>query len=205
MPNTYPFSCNSQPHVIHLATMYSVADLRGGQAITIEGTPFLILSAKFSRKSQGKANCVTKIRNLKSEAVISKTFSGAEKIEAADVGYRHVQFLYSDDSVFTFMDLNSYDQFELSAKIVGDGGKYLVEGMELDVLVYDELPIAVKIPITVELKVVETTPGVRGDTAQGGAKPATLETGYTIQVPLFVNEGDTVKVNTERGEYVERI
>lgn len=185
--------------------MYSVADLRAGQAITMENTPFLILSAAFSRKSQGKANCVTKIKNLKTGAVISKTFSGADKVEQADIGYRHAQFLFSAGETYTFMDLRSYDQFELGEDAIGEGKQYLVDGLELDVLVYDENPIAVKMPVTVDLKVIETTPGVKGDTATGGTKPATLESGCIVSVPLFVHEGDTVKVNTEKGEYVERV
>ena len=185
--------------------MYSVADLRAGQAIEIEGKPFLVLSAKFSRKSQGRANCRTKIKNLKTGAVIQKTFSGSEQVPEADVGFKHVQFLYENNNIYTFMDLTSYDQFELAAELVGDAKQYLKDGMELDVLTFDEQPIAVKLPVTVDLEVKETTPGLRGDTAQGGTKPATLETGFKVQVPLFVNEGDKVKVNTERGEYVERV
>lgn len=185
--------------------MYSVADLRAGQAITLEDNPFLILSAAFSRKSQGKANCVTKIKNMKTGAVISKTFSGADKVEQAEIGYRHVQFLYSAGQIYTFMDLSSYDQFELTEDAVGESKQYLMDGSEMDVLVYDNAPIGIKIPITVELKVTETVPGVKGDTAQGGTKPATLESGFTVNVPLFINEGDTIKINTERGEYVERV
>ena len=185
--------------------MYSVADLRAGHAIEIDNAPYLILSAALSRKSQGRPNCVTKLKNLSTGATIQKTFVGSEKISPADVSYRHMQFLYQEDPRFTFMDLNSYDQFSLSADVVSDARKYLTEGMELDVLTYDGKPIAVKLPITVDLKVSETTPGVKGDTATGGTKPAKLETGLTVQVPLFVNEGDAIRINTERGEYIERV
>jgi len=185
--------------------MYSVADLRPGQTIAIEGMPFVVLSAQFSRKSQGKGNCVTKIRNLRTGAIIQKTFIGSEKIAEADAGYRHVQYLYRNGGMFTFMDLASYDQFELPEETVGSGKDYLTDGRELDALVFDEKPIALKLPVTVDLRVTETTPGVRGDTATGGTKAATLETGATVQVPLFVKEGDTVRINTERGEYVERV
>ncbi len=184
--------------------MYSVADLRTGQAIEVEGQPFLILSAKFGRKSKGKANNVTKLRNLKTGSVISKTFSGADQITQADVGYRHVQYLFGSDDMFTFMDLKDYNQFELPVESVGDAKLYLVDGLELDVLLFDDQPIAVRLPATVDLLIKETIPGVRGDTAQGGTKPATLETGLTIHVPLFISEGEKVRVNTERGEYVER-
>jgi elongation factor P len=185
--------------------MYSVAELRPGQAIEIEGTPFLVLTAQFSRKSQGKGNCVTKIKNLKTGAIIQRTFIGSEKLAPADVGFRHVQFLYKNGDVFTFMDLETFDQFDLGKDVVGEGGNYLTDGLELDALLFDEKPIGLKLPVTVQLKVTETMPGVKGDTATGGTKPATLETGYQVHVPLFVNEGDTIKVNTERGEYVERV
>lgn len=184
--------------------MYSLNELKAGLAIEVENEPFLVLAAKFGRKSQGQANNVTKLKNLKTGAVISKTFSGDMKVQPAEVGYRHVQFLFGDGDTYTFMDLNDYNQFELGADKVGDSKDYLVEGGELDVLVYKENPIGIKLPATVILKVKETPPGVRGDTAQGGSKPATFENGFVLQVPLFVNEGDKVKINTERGEYVER-
>src|SRR3989344_3812964 len=151
-------------------SMYAVAELRPGQAVEIEGVPYLVLTAQFSRKSQGKGNCVTKIKNLKTGSIIQRTFIGSEKLAPADVGFRHVQYLYKKDGVFTFMDLESYDQFELRQDIVLE---------------------------------MENMPGVKGDTATGGTKPATMETGLVLHVPLFVNEGDMIKVNTERGEYVE--
>ena len=147
----------------------------------------------------------TKLKNLKTGSVINKTFSGETKIAPADVGYRHVQFLFGGDDSYTFMDLNDYNQFELQPDLVGDTKDYLIDGMELDLFIYNEQPIGVKLPPSVNLEVKETTPGVKGDTATGGTKPATLETGIVINVPLFVNEGDKVKVNTERGEYVERV
>ncbi len=147
----------------------------------------------------------TKLKNLKTGSVINKTFSGETKIPPADVGYRHVQFLFGSDGSYTFMDLNDYNQFELTSDLVGETKDYLTDGMELDLFIYNEQPIGVKLPPAVTLEVKETTPGVKGDTATGGTKPATLETGVVISVPLFVNEGDKVKVNTERGEYVERV
>lgn len=147
----------------------------------------------------------TKLKNLKTGSVINKTFSGETKIAPADVGYRHVQFLFGNDESYTFMDLNDYNQFELQPDLVGETKDYLIDGMELDLFIYNEQPIGVKLPPSVNLEVKETTPGVKGDTATGGTKAATLETGVVINVPLFVNEGDKVKVNTERGEYVERV
>ena len=185
--------------------MYSVAELRPGQAIDLEGTPYLVLYAQFSRKSQSKGNCVTRIKNLKTGAVVQKTFIGSEKVLPAEVGYRHVQFLYRHGDAFACMDLSTYDQFDLRSDLVSDAAAYLKEGLELDLLVFDEKPIAVQLPITVDLKITETMPGVRGDTATGGTKPAKLESGLTVHVPLFIGEGETVRINTERGEYVERV
>lgn len=185
--------------------MYSLADLKAGVAVAIDGDPYLILKSQFSKQGRQGGVTSTKLKNLKTGSVIQKTFQGNDKLEPADIGYRHVQFLYGDGTTFTFMDLGSYDQFELSKEIDEEEREFLVDGMELDVLTHEENPIAIKLPVTVDLTVKSTTPGVRGDTAQGGTKPATLENGTVIQVPLFVNEEDTVRVNTERREYIERV
>jgi len=185
--------------------MYSLADLKSGLAIIVDGDPCIILKSQFSKQGRQGGVASTRLKNLKTGATIQRSFQGSDKLEPADIGYRHVQYLYGDEKGGTFMDLESYDQFELSSEIIGEAAEYLTDGTELDALLYEEQPIAIKLPITVELKVEETTPGVKGDTAQGGTKPAKLASGVTIQVPLFVHEGDTVKVNTERGEYVERV
>ncbi len=184
--------------------MYTITELKPGKAITIDGEPFLILTADFSRKSQSKANMQTKLKNLKTGSIIAKNFQGSEKIEPAEVGYRHVQYLYVNQGKRAFMDLETYDQFELSDDSLGDVVSYMIDGMEVDALTYDGNPIGIKLPATVILTVVETSPGLRGDTATGGNKPAKLDSGVSLNVPLFVNEGDRIKVNTERGEYVER-
>ncbi len=125
-------------------------------------------------------------------------------MEPADVGHRKVQYLYKDATGMTFMDLQSYDQFTLNAETVGDAIDFLIEGQECDAMMFEEQPIGIGTAATVDLKIVETIPGVKGDTATGGTKPATLETGYVVSVPLFLNEGDKVKVNTETGEYMAR-
>ncbi|MFH0769821.1 MAG: elongation factor P [Candidatus Peregrinibacteria bacterium] len=184
--------------------MYEITDLKPGRAIQIDGIPYLIISSQFGRKSQSKANMQCKIKNLKTGAVIPKNFQGSEQIEQADIGYRHVQFLYSDGESFTFMDLSSYDQFALPKDVVGEAANYLFEGLELDALLFEENPIGITLPSTVDIKVIETSPGVRGDTATGGTKPAKLISGFSVAVPLFISEGDTVKVNTETGEYMRK-
>lgn len=185
--------------------MYTITDLKPGRAITLDGEPFLILTSQFGRKSQSKANMQTKLKNLKTGAIVARNFQGSEKIEPAAVGYRHVQYLYGNNGSRTFMDLESYDQFEFTDDALGEIVDFLVDGMELDALVYDDNPIGVQLPVTVTMKVIETMPGVKGDTASGGNKPAKLESGATVNVPLFINEGDTIKVNTESYSYIERV
>lgn len=185
--------------------MYTITDLKPGRAITLDGQPYLVLASQFGRKSQSKANMQCKLKNLKTGAIVARNFQGSEKIEEADVGYRHVQYLYRDRDACTFMDLETYDQFSLPAPVLESVVPYLVEGVEVDALLYDSNPIGIQLPSTVVLKVAETSPGVRGDTATGGGKPATLETGLAITVPLFINAGDKVKVNTETGAYKERV
>jgi len=185
--------------------MYVITELKPGRAITLDGQPYLILSSQFGRKSQSKANMQCKLKNLKTGAVVARNFQGSEQVEPADVGYRRVQYLYSSGGAFTFMDLHTYDQFDLRDDVIGEQAQYLVDGQEVDVLVFEEKPIGIQLPATVDLKVIETPPGVRGDTAQGGTKHATLESGLTVNIPLFVNEGDTIKVNTETGEYMARV
>lgn len=184
--------------------MYTITDLKPGRAITLDGEPFLILSSQFGRKSQSKANMQCKLKNLKNGSIVAKNFQGSEKIEPAEVGYRHVQYLYGGNGTRSFMDLQTYDQFELPDETIGDGVQFLTDGMEVDALMFEEKPIGIKLPVTVILEIVETSPGLRGDTAQGGDKPAKLSSGTTINVPLFVKEGEKIKVNTESGEYVER-
>lgn len=185
--------------------MYTITDLKPGRAVNLDGEPYIVLASQFGRKSQSQANMQCKLKNLKTGAIIARNFQGSEKISPADVGYRHVQYLYAGQGTRCFMDLETYDQFELPDETVGDGTQYMIDGMEMDALMYEEKPIGIKMPVTVVLEVVETMPGVKGDTASGGGKPAKLNSGVTINVPLFVKEGEKIKVNTESGEYVERV
>ncbi len=185
--------------------MYTITDLKPGRAVTLDGEPFIVLASQFGRKSQSQANMQCKLKNLKTGSIVARNFQGSEKIEPAAVGYRHVQYLYKNQGMCSFMDLETYDQFDLPEEMIGDGLKFMIDGLEVDALMYEEKPIGIKLPVTVTLVVSETSPGVRGDTATGGGKPATLSSGAVINVPLFVNEGDRIKVNTEKGEYVERV
>ena len=185
--------------------MYTITDLKPGRAITLDGEPYLILSSQFGRKSQSKANMQCKLKNLKTGAIVARNFQGSEKIEEADIGYRKVQYLYNDGALYTFMDLQSYDQFFLNGEETGAVAPYLVEGGEVDALLFGDKPIGIQLKATVDLKVVETMPGVKGDTATGGNKPAKLESGLSVNVPLFINEGDVIRVNTETGSYMSRV
>ncbi|MDD5623683.1 MAG: elongation factor P [Candidatus Peribacteraceae bacterium] len=185
--------------------MYEITELKPGRAVQLDGIPYLIVSSQFGRKSQSKANMQCKLKNLLTGAVVARNFQGSEQVEPADVGYRRVQYLYNDGTSYTFMDAQSYDQFPLTTEMLGDAVQYLVEGGEVDALMFGEKPIGVQLPSTVDLKVVETMPGVRGDTATGGTKPAKLESGLTVNVPLFIAEGDRIKVNTETGAYMKKV
>jgi elongation factor P len=186
--------------------MYTITDLKPGRAITIDGQPYLVVASQFGRKSQSKANMQCKLKNLKTGAILAKNFQGSEKIEEADVGYKRVQFLYGrDDDGYTFMNLDDYDQFTLQAETLEQVKSFLKEGQEVDALVFDGNAIGIQLPSKVVLTVKETIPGVRGDTATGGGKPATTETGLQVTVPLFINEGDKIRVNTETGAYMERV
>ncbi len=188
-----------------LNAMYTITDLKPGRAITVDGEPYLVVSSQFGRKSQSKANMQCKLKHLKTGAVLAKNFQGSEKIEPADVGYRRVQFLFKAGDEFTFMDQESYDQFVLRADALEDIIPFLIEGGEVDAVMYNDLPIGIQLKATVEMKVIDTIPGVKGDTATGGSKPATLESGLVVNVPLFINVGEKVKVNTETQEYMSRV
>ncbi len=184
--------------------MYDITDLKPGRAIQIDGEPYLVVDSQFGRKSQSKANMQCKLKHLKTGAVIARNFQGSEKIEEADIGHRRCQFLYKANDQYTFMDMETYDQFELSGESLGPAKDYLVDGSDVDALMFEDNPISIQLKSTVEMKVVETMPGVKGDTATGGNKPATLESGLVVNVPLFINEGDKIKINTETGAYMSR-
>lgn len=185
--------------------MYEITDLKPGTAISLDGEPYLVLASQFGRKSQSQANMQTKLKNLLTGAIVARNFQGAEKIDPADISYRRVQYLYSDASAYMFMDLSNYDQFFLSADAIEDVIPFLVEGGDVDACFFGERPIGIRLKPTVDLKVVETSAGVKGDTATGGSKPAKLESGLTVNVPLFIKEGETVRVNTETKQYMMRV
>lgn len=183
----------------------SITDLKVGRIVKIGTDPHAILWTQFLRKQQRKPVMKTKLRNLINGAVIPKTFTAGESFELVEVESRKCQYLYKDAAAGSFMDLETYEQFTIPLETIADQLQFMLEGNEVYVSFYEEKPISLQLPYKVDLKVVDTPPGVKGDTASGGSKPATLETGLTIQVPFFIENGDVIRVNTEEYEYVERV
>jgi elongation factor P len=181
----------------------STAEFKKGLRIVFDGNPYTIVDFQHVKPGKGGAFVRTKLKHLKLGKVIDNTFRSGEKVELVDFEEKHMQFLYKDDR-YNFMDTETYEQLSLSADEVGDAREYLKENIEVDVLYIAGSPTAVELPNFVELAIAQTDPGVRGDTAQGGTKPATLETGAVVQVPLFVNVGDRIKVDTREARYISR-
>jgi elongation factor P len=182
----------------------STAEFKKGLRIVHDGQPYQIVDFQHVKPGKGGAFVRTKLKHMRSGRVIDPTYRSGEKVELVEYEDKHMQFLYRDDR-YHFMDTSSYEQVSLSADEVGEARLYLKENTEVDVLYIDGAPATVEVPNFVELAIAKTDPGVRGDTAQGGTKPATLETGAVVNVPLFLNEGDVVKVDTRTGEYLGRM
>ena len=170
----------------------------------LDGQPHEVLSYQHSKQARGGAVMRTKLKNMISGSIIDRTFRGSEKFEEADVARAKAQYLYSDGGKFIFMDNESYEQFEIGADLIGEKANFLKEGLEIELVKFEERAIGIDLPIKISFEVTETQPGIKGDTAQGGSKPATIETGAIITVPLFVNQGDKIVVDTRDGHYVER-
>jgi elongation factor P len=181
----------------------STAEFRKGLKIELEGNPYTIVDFQHVKPGKGGAFVRTKLRHLKLGTVVDRTFRSGEKFELVDFEQQPMQFMYRDD-LFHFMNLETYEQIALSRVEVGDAADYLKDDMEVEVAYINGQPSAVELPTFAELRVVKTDPGVRGDTASGGSKPATLETGAVVSVPLFINEGDVLKIDTRTGAYIER-
>ena len=179
-------------------------DLRPGNKIELDGAPFLVVEYQHHKPGKGAAMVRTKLRNLRTGALIDRTFRPDEKLSPASLEERQAQFLYRQGDTYIFMDVDTYEQFTVTATQLGEAGAYLKEEMEVTILFYREEVIGVDLPIVVELTVEETEPGVRGDTASGGSKPAKLETGMVIQVPLFIEVGTRIRVDTRTGTYIAR-
>lgn len=184
--------------------MISTNDFHTGLTIELEGEVYAVVDFQHVKPGKGSAFVRSKLRNVKTGFTIERTFRAGEKIPRAHIDYREMQYLYSSGEDNFFMDTSTYEQINLSDEKLGDNKKYLKENMIIGVQMYEGAPIGVELPNSVELVVVETDPGLRGDTASGGTKPATLETGAVVQVPLFVNIGEVIRVDTRTGQYLER-
>ena len=185
--------------------MFSTGELKKGVTIELEGALYQILDWQHIKVGRGSAQVRLKLRDIRRGHTIERTFQAGEKFPRARLDRHVVQFLYSDGNLHYFMDVESFEQTMLSQEQLGNAINYLKEGMSLDILTYKDEPISVELPNSVELEVVETGPVFKGDTATAGNKLAKLETGITIQVPLFMNNGDIVRVDTRTGEYLERV
>lgn len=169
-----------------------------------QNEPYQIVEFEHHKPGKGAAVVRTRLKNLITGLTIDPTFRSGDKVEIPDLHDREVQFLYNISHVYHFMDPSTYDQFEVNSTILGSEAQFLVEGLNVFLLFYKGLPISIEIPKNVVLNVVECSPAVRGDTVSGATKPAKFQTGHSCQVPLFINEGDRIKVDTRTGEYIER-
>lgn len=184
--------------------MYSTTDLRKGLKIEIDGTPFEIIEFQHFKPGKGGAMVRTKLRNILNGRVLDNTFRSGEKVERPNLESRDMQFLYHEGEQLVFMDMTTYDQMHMDAEATDGKANYLKDGQECRVLLYNEKPLDIEIPASLVLEVTETEPGAKGDTVSNVTKPATLETGVVIQVPIFVNIGDRVKVDTRTNGYLGR-
>jgi len=183
---------------------FSTNEFKPGLKVMLDNEPCSILENEFVKPGKGQAFNRVKLRNLKTGRVLEKTFKSGESLEGADIIDAELQYLYSDGQALHFMSPETFEQYEVSMGIAGDNAKWLKEQDVCIVTLWNGIAIAINPPIFVILKVINTDPGVKGDTVSGGSKPATLETGAVVRVPLFVNEGDSLKIDTRTGEYVSR-
>lgn len=184
--------------------MISTNDMRPGQTLELDGTLFTILNYQHVKPGKGQAFVKTKLRNLKNGAVADRTFRADEKVNLAVLDKREMQFLYEDDAGLVFMDNETYEQSHIDPELIGDARRFMKDGTVVLVPVFEGTPVGAEMPNTVELQVTDTEPGHKGDRVSGALKPATVETGAVVQVPLFVEIGTRIKVDTRSGEYLSR-
>jgi elongation factor P len=184
--------------------MLGLSDCKTGAKLVLDGEPYIVVWNQFSKTARQGGVMKTKLKNLLTGKVMEKTFQGSDRVEEADVVFRKAQFLYKNENEYEFMDNETYETVTLSEDVIGDMSGFLVDGMNCDLQLFNGEPINVQLQPKMTFEIVYTEPGVQGDRANGGTKPATISTGKVIRVPLFVSQGDKVVVNTESGEYVER-
>lgn len=184
--------------------MISVNDFKNGLTIEVDGELWRVIEFLHVKPGKGGAFVRSKLKNLRTGAVQEKTFRGGEKVEKAQIDNKKMQYLYDSGDAHVFMDMDTYEQIEIPGERLKEELNYLLENMEVNIMMYGSEVLGVDLPNTVELEVKETEPGIKGDTASGGSKPATMETGLVVQVPFFINEGDKLVINTADGSYVSR-
>ncbi|MSP17525.1 MAG: elongation factor P [Myxococcales bacterium] len=185
--------------------MYDTSDIRKGLKVLMDGNPFTIIEFQFVKPGKGAAFTRTRFKNLLSGAVIERNIRSGEKLEPANVEEKEMQFLYREGEDFVFMDNKSYEQVQIGQKILDDDTRFLRDNLDCQVLFFNDRPVGVTLPTFVVMKVMATEPGAKGDTSGGATKPATLETGTIINVPLFIKEGEHLRIDTRTGDYVERV
>ncbi len=185
--------------------MYDTSEFRKGLRVEVDGQPYIIVGNQFVKPGKGQAFNRVKLKNLLQGNVIDRTYKSGEKVKPADIVEKSMQFLYAADDVYNFMDNSSYEQYEINKDAIGDAWKWIQEQMMVDVLIYKGTAVSITIPNFAVLEITYCEPGVKGDTATNTTKPATLETGTTVNVPLFVNQNEKIKIDTRTGEYVERV
>jgi elongation factor P len=185
--------------------MYDLSDFKKGLKIMCEGNPYTILDFQHVKPGKGNQFTRTKMRNLLTGQLLERTFKSGERFEVPDVAHREMSFLFKDETGFTFMDKENYEQILLTPDVIGDQKLYLIENLDVIILFYNERPVSIDVPKSINLKIVDTDPGFKGDTVSGGTKPATLETGLVVKVPLHISVGDVLKIDTTTGNYVERV
>ena len=184
--------------------MISSNDFRPGVTIVIDGDAYQVLEFQHVKPGKGAAFVRTKMKNIRTGSTVERTFDAGEKVPKAHLDRRDMEYLYNDGEAYIFMDQQNYDQIPITDEQLGDGKKFLIENMVCSVLFYKGAIMGIDLPGQVTLTVTETEPGIKGDTASGGTKPAILETGAKVNVPFFINEGDRLRINTKTGEYIER-
>jgi elongation factor P len=185
--------------------MFESSDLKKGLKIEIEGEPYAIVQFEFTKPGKGQALYKCRLKNMVTGTQFDRTFRSGDKFKQPDLDEQEMEYLYSDGGQYCFMNTTTYEQVFLSAEMVGDAINFLKENTVCNILLFDGTPIGISLPIFINLKVEKSDPWIKGDTASGDSKPATLETGYVIQVPPFIEEGEMLKIDTRTGEYVERV
>ena len=185
--------------------MLGITDLKVGARIQLDGEPYLVVWSQHSKQARGAGVMKTKMKNLISGATVERTFQGNDKIDPADIGFKRAQFLYVNGDDYEFMDQESFETVNFTKEQLGDNVYFMRDGMDVDIQYFEGRPINIQLQPKMEFEVVETEPGVKGDTATGGSKPAITDTGYTVKVPLFIDKGERIIINTDTGEYCERV